>query len=92
MRGCGHLLYHCLVGLQRELGLEGQGQLIKELCGSLASVSLPLGGGGGGRERGRGCLDVEKQTDGWTDGQAGWMDDRGMHPQTGTQTVGNKRC
>ena len=55
MRGCGHLLYHCLVGLQRELGLEGQGQLIEELCGSLASVPLPLGGGGrnGGRQEGR---------------------------------------
>ena len=53
MRGCGHL-YHCLLGLQRELGLEGQGQLIEELCGSLASVSLPLwGGGGGGRNGGR---------------------------------------
>ena len=57
MRGCGHLLYHCLVGLQRELSLEGQGQLIKELCGSLASVSLPLreeGDGGRGASSGRG--------------------------------------
>ena len=53
MRGCDHLLYHCLVGLQRELSLEGQGQLIEELCGSLASVSLPLGGGGEGRGGGR---------------------------------------
>ena len=40
------LLDHVPVGLQRELGLEGQGKLVKQVSRRLALVALPLQGGG----------------------------------------------